>query len=72
MALFAPTFSEVTSELNRLNVNESVTSDDQTPTKFVVIAADAISPYFAYLVDFMFSNGIFPNALKIARVLTLI
>ena len=71
MALSAPTSSEVASELKRLNVNKSATSDDQMPTKFIIIAADVISLYFAYLVDFMFSNGIFPNALKIAKVFTL-
>ena len=66
MALSAPTSSEVASELKRLNVNIS-TSDDQIPTKFIVIAADIVSPYFAYLVDFIFSNGLFPNALKLQK-----
>ena len=68
MILFPPTSSEVASELKRLKVNKS-SSDDQIPTKFIVIAADVISPYFTYLVDFMFTKGIFPNALKIAKVI---
>ena len=68
MILFPPTSSEVASELKRLKVNKSG-SDDQIPTKFIVIAADVISPYFTYLVDFMFTKGIFPNALKIAKVI---
>ena len=68
MILFPPTSSEVASELKRLKVNKS-SNDDQIPTKFIVIAADVISPYFTYLVDFMFTKGIFPNALKIAKVI---
>ena len=68
MALSLPTSSEVATELKRLNVNKS-TSDDQISTKFIVVAADVILSYFAYLVDFMFSNGIFPNVQEITKVI---
>ena len=56
--------------LKKLNVNKS-TNDDQILTKSIVITDDVMSPYFAYHVDFMFSNGICPNALKIEKVIPL-
>ena len=66
MALSPPTSSDVASELKRLNVNKS-SSDDQIPTKFIIIAADVILHYFAYLVDFFFLNGNFPKHLKFQK-----
>ena len=57
-------------EIKKLKVNKA-TSDEEIPTKFLIIAADVISPYLVYLVNFMFSNGIFPDVLKIAKVIPL-
>ena len=68
MVLSSPTYSEMVFDLKRLNVKNS-NSDDQTPKNLLPFAADVILPYFAYLVGFMFFDGIFPNALKIAKVI---
>ena len=68
MALSPPTSCEVAFELKRLNANKS-SSYGLKPIKFIVFAADAKSPYFTYLVYFMFSDGIFSNALKIAKAI---
>ena len=45
------------------------TNNGKIPTKFIVIAADVVSPYSAYPVDSVLFNGIFPNARKIAKVI---
>ena len=66
MVLSPPTPSELAAEIKKLKVNKA-TSDKQIPTKFLIIAADVISPYSVYLVNFMFSNGILPDVLKIAK-----
>ena len=68
LVLFSPSPQEVASELKRLKTNKS-SSDDQIPMRFITIAADVISPYLSFLIDFMFSNGLFPSILKIAKVI---
>ena len=68
MVLSPPTPNELATELKRLNANKS-TSDNKIPTKFLIIAADVLSPYLAYLVEYMFTQGIFPDELKIAKVI---
>ena len=49
MALSPSTSSEVESELKRLNVIKS-TSDDQIPTKCIVIAADFIYHLISHIL----------------------
>ena len=68
MVLFSPSPQEVASTLKRLKTNKS-SGDDQIPLSFITIAADVISPYLSFLIDFMFSNGLFPSILKIAKVI---
>ena len=68
MVLSPPTPNELATKLKRLNANKS-TSDNKIPTKFLIIAADVVSPYLAYLVEYMFTQGIFPDKLKIAKVI---
>ena len=68
--LSPPTPSELATEIKKFKVYKA-TSDKQISTKFLIIAADVISPYLVYLVNFMFSNGIFPDVLKIAKVFPL-
>ena len=68
--LSPPTPSELAAEIKKCKVYKA-TSDKQISTKFLIIAADVISPYLVYLVNFMFSNGIFPDVLKIAKVFPL-
>ena len=68
MVLSAPTPNELAAELKRLNANKS-TSDSKIPTKFLIIVADVLSPDLAYLAEYMFTQGIFPDELKIAKVI---
>ena len=68
MVSFSPSPQEVASELKRLKTNKSY-GDDQIPLSFITIAADVISPYLSFLIDFMFSHGLFPSILKIAKVI---
>ena len=68
VVLFSPSPQEVASELKRLKTHKS-SGDDQIPLSFTTIAADVISPYLFFLIDFMFSNGLFPSILKIAKVI---
>ena len=66
--LFPPTAVEVSPEIIRLKIKKS-TSNDQIPSFFLKTAADAIAPYLDFLADYMFSNGIFPDILKFAKVI---
>ena len=68
MVSFSPSPQEVASALKRLKTNKS-SGDDQIPWSFITIATDVISPYLSFLIDFMFSNGLFPSILKIAKVI---
>ena len=70
MASFSPSPQEVASAPKRLKTNKS-SGDDQIPLSFITIAADVISPYLSFLIDFMFSNGLFPSILKIAKVISI-
>ena len=68
MVLSPPTPNELATQLKRSNANKS-TSDNKIPTKLLIIAADVLPPYLAYLVEYMFTQGIFPDELKIAKVI---
>ena len=63
--LFPPTAVEVSQEITRLKIKES-TSHDQIPSFFLKTAADVIAPYLILLVNYMFTNRIFPDMVKIA------
>ena len=65
--LFSPTAVEISQEITRLKVKKS-TSHDEIPSFFLKTAANVIAPYLALLIDFMFTNGVFPDSLKIAKV----
>ena len=65
--LFSPTAVEISQEITRLKVKKS-TSYDEIPSSFLKIAADVIVPYLALSIDFMLTNGVFPDSLKIAKV----
>ena len=66
MVLFSPSPQQVVSELKQLKTNTS-SGDDQTPLSFITIAADVISSYLSFLINFMFFNGLFPSILKITK-----
>ena len=65
--LFSTTAVEISQEITRLKVKKP-TSYDEIPSFFLKIAANVIAPYLALLIDFMFTNGVFPDSLKIAKV----
>ena len=68
MVLFSLSPQEVASKLKRLKTNKS-SGDYHISFSFITIAADVISPNLSFLIDFMFSNGLFPSILKIAKVI---
>ena len=65
--LFPPTAVEVSQEIIRLKIRKS-TSHDQTPSFFLKTASDVIAPYLVLLVDYMFTDGIFLDKLKITKI----
>ena len=65
--LFSTTAVETSQEITRLKVKKS-TSYDEIPSFFLKTAANVIAPYLALLIDFMFTNEVFPDSLKIAKV----
>ena len=65
--LFSTTAVEISQEITRLKVKKS-TNYDEIPSFFLKTAANVIAPYLALLIDFMFTNGVFPDSLKIAKV----
>ena len=67
LVLFSPTAVEINQEITRLKVKKS-TSYDEIPSFFLKTAANVIAPYLALLIDFVFTNGVFPDSLKIAKV----
>jgi len=56
---------EIFNVINSLNMNKSNGADDISPY-FVKLAAPDISEPLSILANYMFSVGIFPDALKIA------
>ena len=67
-ALIPPTANEVFNELNCLKNKKAAGSDDLSPF-FIKTAWLIIAPYLTYFMEFMFNQGIFPNILKIAKVI---
>ena len=45
------------------------TGPHDIPSYFVKLAAPIISPYLTYFIETSFKLGIFPNSLKVARVI---
>ena len=68
IALIPPTTNEVYNELNRLKNKKADGSDDLSPF-FIKTASLIITPYLTYFIEFMFNQGVFPNILKIAKVI---
>jgi retron-type reverse transcriptase len=62
-----PRVKEVESELSRLSNKKSPGSDNLAPY-FIKSASQTIAPFLTFLIEFMFNHGIFPNILKIAKV----
>ena len=63
-----PSISEVYDEICSLRLKKS-TGPDDIPSYFVQLAAPIISPYLTYFIETTFKLRIFPNSLKVAKVL---
>ena len=68
IALIPATAYEVFNELNGLMNKNAAGSDDLSPF-FIKTASLIIAPYLTYFIEFMFNQGVFPNILKIAKVI---
>ena len=68
IALIPPTANEVFNELNCLKNKKAAGSDDSSPF-FIKTASLIIAPYLTYFIELMFNQGVFPNILKIGKVI---
>ena len=64
------TFIEVNDLINTLNPSKSV-GPNSIPIKLLKILGSSVSPLVALLVNQSFQSGVFPDKLKIAKVITL-
>ena len=64
------TFIEVNDLINTLNQSKSV-GPNSIPIKLLKILGSLVSPLVALLVNQSFQSGVFPDKLKIAKVITL-
>ena len=53
--------------MNSVNI-QKVSGFDQIPAKLIKLGASAKAPPLAYVVNKSYSNGVFPDNLKIAKV----
>ena len=63
-------YEEVFNLINSLDKKKS-TGNDNLPAKLIIIAADHIARPLSYIFNLSFSQGKFPDSLKIARVIPL-
>ena len=63
----SPSTNEILNELNRLK-DKKTSGPDHLAPYFLKIASTVIAPYLAFMIEFMFNFGVFPDLLKIARV----
>ena len=68
MFLETPKLDEIIDSLKSLSVNKAV-GQDNIPAFFIKTANLIIAPYLLILYDYAFSNGIFPDILKVAKVI---
>ena len=67
IVLLSPSTNEILNELNRLK-DKKTSGPDHLAPYFLKIASTVIAPYLAFMIEFMFNFGVFPDLLKIARV----
>ena len=68
MFLEAPNLYEIINSLKSLSVNKAVGQDD-IPAFFIKTVNLVIAAYLLIFYDYAFSSGIFPDILKIAKVI---
>ena len=67
MFLKAPNLYEIIDSLT-LSVNKAV-GQDNIPAFFIKTANLEVAPYLLIVYDYAFSSGIFPDILKVAKVI---
>ena len=68
MALFSPTFFEIYNAIHSLN-NKKSFGVDTISSYFLKVASLAITPYLMHLFNVCFNNGLFPEVLKVSKVI---
>ena len=71
MFLEPSNISEIVALMQALDVNKAV-GHDNIPAFFIKVSKFVIAPYLNILIDFAFSNGIFPDSCKTAKVIPLL
>ena len=71
MFLQPSNISEIVALMQALDVNKAV-GHDNIPAFFIKVSQFDIAPYLNILIDFAFSNGIFPDSCKTAKVIPLL
>ena len=68
MALFSPTFAEIYNAIHSLN-NKKSSGVDTIPSYFLKAASLVITPYLMHLFNVCLKNGLFPEVLKVSKVI---
>ena len=68
MALFSPTFFEIYNAIHSLNRKKS-SGVDTISSYFLKVASLVITPYLMHLFNVCFNNGLFPEVLKVSKVI---
>ena len=68
MALFMPTFVEIYNTIHSLN-NKKSSGVDTIPSHFLKKASLVITPYLMHLFNVWFKNNLFPEVLKVSKVI---
>ena len=66
--LEAANITEIDNAILSLNMKKTV-SHDKIPAYFLKIASFTIAPFLLMLINYAFTNGIFPNNCKISKVI---
>ena len=69
MFLEPPNISEIVALMQALDVHKAI-GHDNIPAFFIKVSKYVIAPYLNILIDFAFSNGIFPDNCKTPKVIS--
>ena len=69
MAFFSPTFVEIYNAVHSLN-NKKSSGIGTIPPYFLKVASFVITPYLMHLFNVWFKNGLFPEVLKVCKVIS--
>ena len=68
MVLFSPTFFEIYNVIHSLN-NKKSFGVDTISSYFLKVASLVITPYLMHLFNVCFNNGLFPEVLKVFKII---